>query len=243
MRVVVTRAAHQADELAMLLRKNGAEPILLPMIAIGPPLDPEPLRRAAEHANEYDWIIFTSANAVAAFSGVLRRPVRECRSRVAAIGTATRNAAWARGFVVDLVPEAYVSESLLAALTSENLAGSRILIPSAAITRDVVPAALREQGAHVDVVEAYRNVIPPEAAARAGAVFQEPYPEWVTFASPSAVDHLVTLIGAEPICHVKIATIGPVTSERVRTYGLSVTAEASIQTVEALAHAICGALK
>ncbi len=241
MRVVVTRAAHQADELAMLLKKHGAEPILLPVIAIGPPLDPEPLHRAVERSNEYDWIVFTSANAVSAFSAVLRHAAQECRARVATIGRATRDAARARGFVVDLVPEAYVAESLVAALTSENLAGSRILIPSAAITRDVVPAALHERGAHVDVVEAYRNVIPPEAAAQADAVFQAPYPEWVTFASSSAVDNLVSLIGAERIRRVKIATIGPITSETVRKHGLRVTAEARVQTVEALVQVICEA--
>ena len=68
LRIVVTRAEHQAQELADPLRKLGATVILLPVIAIGPPLDSEPLRYAAGHYNVYDWIIFTSVNAVTAFA-------------------------------------------------------------------------------------------------------------------------------------------------------------------------------
>jgi uroporphyrinogen-III synthase len=241
LRVVVTRAAHQAEPLAALLRKHGSEPILLPVIGIGPPLDPEPLGKAAAHTNDYDWILFTSANAVAGFSAVLPHPAGQCRARVAAIGPATGAAARERGFTVDLVPDAYVAESLVAVLGSENLEGRRVLIPSAAVTRDVVPAALREQGAYVDVVVAYRNVIPPGAADEAPRVFQEPYPEWVTFASSSAVDNLVSLIGAPALRQTNIASIGPVTSETIRKHALVVVAEAPISTLDALVKAICQA--
>ena len=223
LRVVVTRAAHQAEELAAPLRALGAEVVLLPVIDIAPPLDSMPLKEAAARIDEYDWLVFTSANAVQAFASqapVLSKP------RIAAVGSATRIAAEQAGFAVDVVPEKYVAESLAEALRSENLSQSRILIPSAAITRDVVPTALRRLGAKVDVVEAYRNVIPPEAIAFASEVFLPPYPDWVTFASSSAVVHLVQLIGLDRLRHSKILTIGPITSNTVRKYGASVTTEA-----------------
>jgi uroporphyrinogen-III synthase len=238
LRIVVTRPAHQGEELAAPLRAMGAEVILLPVIGIAPPLNSEPLREAAMRSNEYDWIIFTSANAVAAFADQLQEtpPIR--KARIATVGAATRHAAEARGFSIAVTPIEYVAESLMEALSGEDLNHRQVLIPSAAVTRDVVPGELRKRGAHVDVVEAYRNVIPHEAAEQAAAVFQEPYPDWVLFASSSAVDNLIGLIGVERLHRSKIASIGPVTSHTVRKHGLSVAAEAEPHTVQGLVDAI-----
>ena len=235
MRIVVTRAAHQAEDLASLLRALGAEVIFLPVIRIVPPADPEPLRHAIANCDEYEWIIFTSANAVAAFDAQPRK------AQIATIGSATRNAAEARGLTVRLTPEKYVADALVQVFAGEKLSGSRILIPSAAVTRDVVAPELRKRGAQVDVVEAYRNILPADAAAVAAKVFREPYPDWVTFASPSAVDNLVSLTGIESLQQVKIATIGPVTSDAVRKYGLNIAAEAAIQSAEGLAAVVAEA--
>jgi len=234
-RVVVTRAEKQAEELAGPLRERGVEVILLPVIGIAPPADGQALKAAAKRANEYDWIVFTSVNAIEAFAAELREPVT---ARIATVGAATREAAEEHGFKVSVTPAKYVAEALVEALGAEKLAGCRMLIPSAAVTRDVVPAGLRERGAQVVVVEAYRNVVPEGAAARAAEVFSEPLPDWVTFASSSAVDHLVKLVDAAILRRVKIATIGPVTSATVRKHGLNVTAEAEIHTVEGLVDAL-----
>jgi uroporphyrinogen III methyltransferase/synthase len=239
LRVVVTRAAHQGEELAASLRPLGAEVILLPLIGIAPPLNSEPLRQAALRSNEYDWIIFTSANAVAAFAAQLPEspPIR--KARIATVGASTRQAAEERGFRVDITPIEYVADALIEAFSCKDLNDRRVLIPSAAVTRDLVPGELRKRGAHVDVIEAYRNLIPPEAADRAAAVFQTPYPDWVLFASSSAVDNLVGLIGVERLKQAKIATIGPVTSNTVRKHGLTVAAQAEVHTAEGLVDALC----
>lgn len=240
LRVVVTRAAHQAGELARPLRECGAEVILLPAIGIAPPDDIEPLQTAAANADTYDWIIFTSANAVRAFRETLQNSERACNARIAAVGNATREAAQGNGFQVVRVPEHYIAESLVEAFANEDLAACRILIPSAAVTRDVVAPALRQRGAHVDVIAAYKNVIPLDLAERARQVFQSPRPDWVTFASPSAVTNLVHTTGADLLRNVNVASIGPVTSDAVQIYGLAVAAEASIQTVDGLVEAILG---
>jgi uroporphyrinogen-III synthase len=237
LRVVVTRAAHQAEELARPLREQGAGVILLPVIAIAPPKDPQPLRTAAR-SDAYQWIIFTSANAVSAYAAELQRPARESKARVATVGSATREAAEAIGFQVELVPERYIAESLAEAFAAENLAGARILIPSAAGARDVVAPALRRRGARVDVVEAYRNVLPREATEQARSIFEPPYPDWVTLASSSAVTNLVNIVGTDALKDRKLATIGPATSETARGYGLTVAAEARVHTVEGLVQAI-----
>lgn len=237
LRVVVTRAAHQAEELARPLREQGAEPILLPVIAIAPPENTEPLRSAI-HSDAYDWIIFTSANAVDVFAAELRAAGRECKARVATVGSATRKAAEASGFRVELMPEQYIAESLVDAFAVEDLSHVRILIPSAAVTRDAVAPALRSRGARVDVVPAYRTILPAEAAEQARRVFQLPYPDWVTFASSSAVTNLVRLVDTHVLRGVSIASIGLATSETVRAHGLLATAEAQVHTVSGLVGAI-----
>jgi len=238
LRIVVTRAAHQAEELAIPFRKLGAEVILAPMIAIGPPSDPEPLRSAAKHCNDFDWVIFTSANAVSAFVAELPVAAPGCRPKIATVGGATRMAAEQRGLRVAITPENYVAEALVAAFAHEDLRGRRILIPSAAVTRDVVAGALRERGAEVQVVEAYRNVVPDHVVESLRAAFEDPPPDWVTFASSSAAENLIRLAGCDALSGVKIATIGAITSATVRKHGLSVAAEGATSTVAGLVEAV-----
>jgi uroporphyrinogen-III synthase len=237
LRIVVTRAAHQAEELAAPLRQLGAQVILLPTIAIGPPADIAPLQEAASRANEYDWIIFTSQNSVDAFAAHARCGELQ-RFKVAAVGNATREAAEGRGLEVHRIPENYVAESLVDAFSTGELRGKQILIPSAAVTRDVIPRELSQRGAVVTVVEAYRNVLPDGLAETASLVFRDPLPDWVLFASPSAVENLASLVQMQVVKRVKIATIGPVTSKAVEKYGLTVTAEADTHDIEGLVSAV-----
>ena len=237
LRIVVTRAVHQAEELAGPLRTLGAQVLLLPTIGIGPPENPAPLREAAAQCSIYDWIIFTSVNAVQAFSAELPEGHR-CRAWVATVGEATAQAAERCGFTVSLTPEKYVAESLVEAFSEDDLQDRRVLIPSAAVTRDVVPGELRKRGAQVDVVEAYRNMLPPETPQEAGKIFREPYPDWVLFASSSAVENLLAVIGRDPLQTVHVATIGPVTSQTAIRSGVSVTAEAAVHTVNGLIEAV-----
>jgi uroporphyrinogen-III synthase len=236
LRIVVTRATHQAEELARPLRVEGAIPILLPVIGIAPPENPEPLALAIANLPSYDWIIFTSANGVRALGRQM------CRARVATVGEATREFAQQEGWRVDVTPATYVAEALVSALSKEDLAGQRILIPSAAVTRDVVRDELVRRGAAVDVVTAYRNVIPAEAAQFARDLFHEPFPDWVTFASSSAVDNLVSLISVETLRLSKIASIGPITSKTIRQHGLVATAEPTSHTVSGMVAAIVQAV-
>jgi uroporphyrinogen III methyltransferase/synthase len=237
LRIVVTRAAEQAEELAQPLRERGATTILLPTIGIAPSANPQPLAEAIKNISQYDWIVFTSANGVKALGK------RDCRARIATVGAATRECAEREGWTVDLTPATYVAEALIEALSGEDLRGRRILIPSAAVRRDVVRDELERRGAVVNVVEAYRNVIPPEAARMAQEVFRAPWPDWITFASSSAVENLLSLVSAEVVRRSKVASIGPITSDSIRRHGLDVTVEPQTHSVpglvEAMVHAVC----
>ncbi|MGC2659500.1 MAG: uroporphyrinogen-III synthase [Bryobacteraceae bacterium] len=233
-RVVVTRAAHQAEELAGPLRANGFTVLLVPMIGVAPPIDREPISRAARDCNGYDWIIFTSTNAVRAFAS----EGAKVNIPVATVGAATRRAAEEYGWRVGITPPEYIAESLIEAFAERDLANQRILIPAAADTRDVVAPALRRRGAQVDLVEAYRNVAPQESAVLAKEVFRDPYPEWVTFASPSAVDNLIAVMGQAPFIGTRIASIGPITTAAVRKYDLAVAIEPVEHTIQGLVQAL-----
>jgi uroporphyrinogen III methyltransferase/synthase len=237
-RIVITRARAQAAGLADKLASLGAEVIEFPTIEIQPPGDPGPLDRAAASVSEYDWIIFTSANGVRAF--MEHSPEFSAfPGRVCAIGPATRRAAEAAGLRVTLVPDEYVAESLVAAFSGEELAGKRILLPRAAVARDVVPDELRARGAQVDVVEAYRTVVPAGAPALARHVFgTERKPDWVTFTSSSTVTNFVKAAGVEALHGVRVASIGPVTSATARGLGIAVAVEAAEFTTAGLVAAI-----
>jgi len=241
-RVVITRAREQAGDLAAKLEALGAEVIEFPTIEIRPAEDYRALDAALANLAAYDWLIFTSANGVKFFMERLDlrgRDLAAFRGGVCAIGPATRKAVEQNGMKVTLVPEEYVAESLVAAFEGYDLAGKRILLPRAAVARDLAPAELAKRGAEVDVVEAYRTVVPRDMAARVREVFfGERTPDWITFTSSSTVTNFVQAAGSHTLEGVKVASIGPVTSATARKFGLEVTAEASPYTVEGLVGAI-----
>jgi uroporphyrinogen III methyltransferase / synthase len=236
-RIVVTRAAEQAGELSSRLRSLGATVIEFPVIELQPAADPAPLDAAIARLPEYDWLIFTSVNGVRFFMERLdasSADLRSLRARICVIGPATRAAVEALHLKVDLMPEEYVAENLVAAFSPHDLKGRRILLPRAAVARDVIPAALSALGAQVEVAEAYRNVVPAPRAVELGRV------DWITFTSSSTVANFLALAGREALRGSRVASIGPVTSAALRAHGLEVHAEARTYTLDGLVEAIVG---
>jgi uroporphyrinogen III methyltransferase/synthase len=241
-RIVVTRAREQAGMLGAGLRALGGDVIELPTIEIVPPSDYGPLDRAIADLAAYDWLIFTSANGVRYFLERLdgsRQDLRGLRARICAIGDATKAAVENLHLKVDLIGEEYVAESLVDAFQAIDLGGKRMLLPRAAVARDLLPRKLRERGARVDVVEAYRTVVPEDAVTRATEVFgASRKPDWITFTSSSTVQNFVRIAGAKALEGVKVASIGPVTTATAKKLGVEVTAQAAVYTSEGLIHAI-----
>ena len=246
-RIVVTRAADQAGELSDRLRTLGADAIELPVISTQPPEDPGPLDRAIGELSSYDWLIFTSVNGVKFFLDRLDHSAQDLRSlhaRICAIGPATRRAVENLHLKVDLMPQEYVAESLVKAFAGVSLQRARVLLPRAAVARDLIPIELSKLGAQVDVIEAYRNVPPPEAPELARAIFGAGNKsDWITFTSSSTVKNLVSIAGKDALAGVRIASIGPVTSETARSLGLTVDTEAKQFTIDGLIQAILDAEK
>jgi uroporphyrinogen-III synthase len=242
-RVLVTRAPHQASSLADLLRQRGAEPILIPTIALAPPASYASLDAALACLNTYDWMVFTSANAVEAFhrrAQFLR--LTHLPRKIAAIGAATERAAHAVGLAVDLVPAQAVAESLAEELAKEA-EGKTFLLIRAAEARDVVPDTLRERGGFVTIADAYRNEIPKGSVSALQELFSAPerYPDAITFTSASTAHNLATLLeeaGIKIPNGVVKASIGPVTSEAMRQAGLTPEVQAKEASVASLVEAL-----
>ncbi len=241
-RIVVTRAKGQAEDLSAKLRALGAEVLELPTIEIAPAADYGPLDRAIARLASYDWLIFTSVNGVRFFLERLDRSsvdLRAIGARICTIGPATRRAIEALHLKVDLMGEEYVAEALVEAFAPFDLQGKRILLPRAAVARELVPVELARRGARVDVVEAYRTIVPKEAGAAATRIFSGgKRPDWITFSSASTIQNFVEICGTEALAGVRVASIGPITTAAARKLGIAVTAEANVYTMDGLVEAI-----
>ncbi|MBI2816095.1 MAG: uroporphyrinogen-III C-methyltransferase [Acidobacteria bacterium] len=250
-RVLITRAREQAAELAAPLRALGAETLELPAIAIQDPDDWAPLDQAVRSAASYDWIIFTSANGVRKFMSRVAATETDIRSlaaaKLCAIGPATAAELRSHLLQVAKLPREYRAEGLLESFTGEEIAGKRFLVPRAKVARDVLPDELRKRGAHVDVVEAYRTVAPAESSERARIIFSRHKPTIIAFTSSSTVQNFLSLLPHETrerdLRDVKIASIGPITSETLRRNGLRVDIEAAEYTIPSLIEAIRRAVR
>jgi uroporphyrinogen-III synthase len=224
-RILVTRTRHQASELALQLEALGAIPILIPTIEVIPPETYAPLDAALAQLDTFDWLLFTSANAVEVFhqrrnlqsteAPAVPPPGAPCpdsrtwactqpqippfepHPKIAVIGPATARAVQSTGLSVDLMPPEYIAESLSAALTP-HAPNARMLLIRATDARDHLPESLTAAGAHLTIAPAYRNQIPPDSIPALQSLFSQPalYPDAITFTSASTARNLFTLLEA-----------------------------------------------
>ena len=242
-RIVITRPPHAAEAFAERLRALGAEPVLLPTVRLRPPQDCGPLDRALARLEQYDWVVFTSANAVEhvweRLSATGPDPERAAWPPIAAIGPATAAALSARGLSAALVPEQHIAEALFEALARRaRLAGARILLPQGNLARPILADLLREAGATVDAPIAYENV----AAEMDPATLAGPL-DAITFTSASTVQNFAAQFD-DPLAVVGgalIACIGPITADAARACGLPVHVVAEPHTVDGLITALSAA--
>lgn len=239
-RVLVTRQPEQAHGLAQALEREGATVIEVPLIETAPPEDPRPLAQAIARLGDYDWLVFASANAVHAFAAAFGERALPQHLRVATVGASTTRAVLESlpGAAVALTPpeQEARAEGLVAAFASHDLKGLRVLVPASARARDTLAAGLVSQGAQVEVVTAYRTVMPPDAPARLGRALAEGV-ALVTLASPSAVEGFVSSCPAG-VRWPPAVVIGPVTEKAAREAGLRVAGRAVTADADGLVAAM-----
>ena len=239
--VVVTRAASQADGLVAALEALGAGVVCLPVIRVEPATDQTALQRAVRSASDYAWVIFTSVNGVDFFCGAAEHLGLDVKrvlasTRLCCVGPATASAIEATGLSVEVVPETHRAEAVVDALSAgTQLRGQHILIPTVAEARPVLRTGLRELGAVVEEVIAYRHVSVENTTP--GVLEQiEKGADLVTFTSPSTVQNFHRLVGGDIVADA--AVIGPVTAAAARALGYRVVAEADPFTIPGLVDAI-----
>jgi uroporphyrinogen-III synthase len=255
--ILVTRAAHQSAAFAALLEQYGAQVTTLPTIAVTDPVSWQALDTALQRLREqragvarhYDWLFFTSANAVKFF---LKRLAFHGDSlelvaglRVCAIGKSTAGVVHEAGLNVDLIPARFNAEGVVesfVAFHGGQVAGLRVLQPRARVAREVLTEMLTALGVFLDVVEAYQTVRADFDPALWQARLQAGMFDVVTFASSSAALQMAEAFPnvalRDLLAKTKVACIGPVTSQTVRDLGLVVAIEPPEATLPALAEAI-----
>jgi len=250
-RVLIACSEQKMPGLIEELSPLGAEIIPLQVISIREIADKAPISAALTSLENYDWIVFTSSYGVLFFARCMQAhgitPEQLGQPRVCAVGPATAASARRQGFDVALVPEEYVAEGILEALSRhyggfEQLTGRRFLLPRAKEARDVLPSRLTEAGAHVDVVPCYETTASKLDQADLHRISERP-PDLLVFTSSSTVRNFVTLLGAEDrgrrlLNSTVSAALGPITAKTVESFGKKCEIVPRENTIEALVQAI-----
>jgi len=253
-RVVVTRTREQASELVNLLENYGAECIEYPTISLAPVDSYEILDRALTEIDTYQWVLFTSINAVDYFFKrlfELGMDVRDLKGpKVAAVGRVTAEALASRGIRADLLPEEFTGDGLAETLINEGVTGLNILIPRALKARETLPEKLSRVGAEVTVAPVYQNVLPTSSAGEhlkddLRQALEEKGVDMVTFTSSSTVKNFVTLLDTSGpdelqrlMSGVAVAAIGPITAKTAESHGLKVDVQPVEYTIPGLVESI-----
>jgi hydroxymethylbilane synthase len=252
-RVLITRSRdRRTSALSAHIRALGGQPIEVAAIAITPPADPAPLTAAlttlATNPDAFDWVVFTSPNAVEHTFQALASHALDARTfqrcRVAAVGEQTAQDLRAREVTVSLLPppDRQRAEGLLPLLIAAGIAGARVLLPCAASPSPTLPDGLRAAGAHVTAVTAYQTTPCADDRARLLAILSEAPPGDVTFASGSAVAAFAAMLPSlDALRGWRVACIGPVTAQAARDAGLTPTIIAPEASLDALARALSAA--
>ncbi len=248
-RIVVTRTRDQASELVAKLEEHGAECLEYSTIHIEAVDDYQLLDQALQQINTYDWILFTSLNAITYFfkrlydKGMDSRALASCR--IGAVGRATAEALRQYGICADMVPDKFTGEGLAESLIAGGVAQSRIVLPRALKAMETLPEMLADAGAKVTVAPVYQNIPPKGRKAELREQLQQGDIDLLTFTSSSTVTNFLAMVDPadeqeqqQLLGNVQIAAIGPITAETVRKSGLSVDIQPDKYTIADMVTAI-----
>jgi uroporphyrinogen III methyltransferase / synthase len=244
--VLVTRAATQASEFTQMLRDRGARVIELPTLEIVPPSSWQDLDLAIASLADFNWLILTSSNGVEAFFGRLAIAGKDSRAlaglKIAAVGQKTAQALQTYGISPDFIPPDFIADSLISNFPGSP-AGQKILFPRVESGgREVLIRELTNLGAEVVEVAAYQSQCPIEIDPAALRALQQERVDIITFASSKTVTYFCQLIGDKLPSNwqdrLRIASIGPQTSETCRSLLGKVDVEATEYTLPGLIAAL-----
>lgn len=254
--IVVTRARTQSADITVELEARGATVVHCPTIEVVPPDSWAQLDASIARIDQYDWLVFTSANGVEFFFRRLLEMRSDsgdqpARQAVCAIGPATARALEAFGVAAQVIALDSTAEGALKSIINylggtERVRGLRFLIPRAKVARDILPSGLRKLGARVDAVETYQTVKPNVERKTIVRLFKETSIDAITFTSSSTVSNFSALVGltdlSDLLSHTLVACIGPVTAATAATHGLKRIVQPAEYNARALVEAITMAI-
>jgi len=190
----------------------------------------------------YDWIVFTSENGVEAFFNRLRALKKDARilrdAKVAAIGPGTQARLNSFSINPDLVPDVFTTEGLIAALKKTGIRSKRFLLLRTNIAPDLLNRTLQDAGGKVTEVAIYKTEKPKNLSEKVKDAVYEHHPDFITFTSSSTAEYFFEALGNGKKLPAKVISIGPVTSEAIRKWGVKVTREARVSTIPGLLEAV-----
>ncbi|MCU0770870.1 MAG: uroporphyrinogen-III C-methyltransferase [Verrucomicrobia bacterium] len=246
-RIVVTRARVQAPELVRRLNALGAEVLEIPCIQTAPPQDVGPLKEAIVGLHEYDWLVFTSANGVRCFFEYFDKGFQDARDiggvRIAAVGPGTVAALRERRLAVNAMPKQFTGVQVAKAMAAEgDVENLRVCLLRAETANPELPRLLEEKGAIVDDIAVYRTIGESTAPTPESEALIEKGADWITFTSGSTVDHFHARFDLPGLMQrfpdLKLASLGPETTQAMAALHLEPAVEAREHTVEGLVTAL-----
>ncbi|MBI2252454.1 MAG: uroporphyrinogen-III synthase, partial [Armatimonadetes bacterium] len=225
--ILITRSREQASIFSQSLEELGAYCLEYPLIKIVPLENKTRLNKALINLKKYDWLIFTSQNAVNHFIKYLKDLRKLSGIKIAVIGSSTAKALENYYIKADLIPKKFIAESLIKEFKKINLKNKNILIPRAEAARDILPEELKSQGANVEVIPIYKTILEEDEKEELIKLFKENKINLITFTSSSTVKNFDGLIGKEIkdlLKNVKILCIGPITAKTAYDLGYKVNA-------------------
>lgn len=247
-RFLVTRARSQASELSNLIEDLGGEAVEFPVIRIQATTQADAriaLGEALQRLEEFDWVIFTSVNGVDHFFEAIREQQIDIRrmykAKIAAVGPKTSEALRSRGLLVELLPSKFHGDELLATIAEQLKPGQQVLLPTADIAKEYIPARLRELGLQITEVDVYETVLETSGGAEIIEMLEQKVIPIITFTSSSTVTNLFHALKELGVDHplelikdCQIACIGPMTAQTAIEAGLTIDYLAEEATVESL---------
>jgi len=241
----MTRDAAGNADFALKIVRRGGNPLEFKTIKIKPLTDSNEFLQVLTKIGQYDWVVFTSGNGVNTFFDALESLEKDARvfgsSKIAAIGSRTAEQLGRFGIKADFVPDVFTGRELGKQLICfANLRNKKILLLRSELASNELVEILVEAGAQVDNVAIYTAVAAKSDSARLADGISKGAIDWLTFASPSSVDGFFGQIGSDVVNSgdVKVASIGPVTSERLRELGIKVNVTANEHTLDGLLDAV-----
>ena len=238
-RVLVTGSRSMVERLSPLLKEEGAEAISFSLIRTEP-METPAFAQAMEEIDSYTWIVLTSANGVECFFErlkMMRKDIRDFQGvHFAVIGDGTKKALESHGIYSELIPTAYSSKDMAAAMVPHMKPEDRVLLLRAEEANAVLPEALEAAGIAHTCVSLYHTVIDTRKADELSRLI--PTVDYVTFASSSAVRAFVSMADDLENVPARYISIGPVTTKTAEKAGLHVDRTAAVYTAQGIVDTI-----